>query len=67
MLKALSEAAALALSFAAVVETAEAGSALPFQCFPNCQEWLENQECQAWFGPAWYYCGWSNGWTYCCI
>jgi hypothetical protein len=66
MLKGFAEAAAFALSFVAVVETAEAAIPLPFECYPNCQEYLENQECQAWFGPDWYYCGWSNGWTYCC-
>lgn len=66
MLKALSEAAAFALSFVAVIGTTEAGIPLPMQCWPECQWWLENQECQAWFGSDWYYCGWAYGWTYCC-
>lgn len=66
MLKRLSEAAAIALSLVAVIGPAESAVPLPEQCYPNCQEWLENQECQAWFGSSWYYCGWSNGWTYCC-
>jgi hypothetical protein len=66
MLKRLSEAAAIALSLVAVVGPAQADLPLPEQCFPDCQWWLENQECQAWFGSSWYYCGWANGWTYCC-
>ncbi len=66
MLRRLSEAAAVALSFIAVVDSAYAVVVYPDQCWPNCQEWLENQQCQAWFGPGWTYCGWSNGYTWCC-
>jgi hypothetical protein len=66
MLKGLSEAAAAALSFIAVIGTAEAGIPYPDACFPDCQAWYETQQCQAWFGPGWTYCGWSNGYTWCC-
>jgi hypothetical protein len=66
MLKSLSEAAAVALSFVAVVGTAHAEIQVPDQCWPYCSEWLENLQCQAWFGPSYTYCGWVNGYTYCC-
>ena len=67
MFKRLSEAAAIALTLVAVLGPMEAGIAFPDQCWPNCNEWLENQECQGWYGPLWYYCGWANGYTYCCF
>lgn len=38
----------------------------PDQCWPYCDIWRFNIECQGWFGPGWYYCGYSNGWVYCC-
>jgi hypothetical protein len=66
MLRALSEAAAIALSLVALVGPSEAGVDFPDQCWPNCVQWYETQQCQAWFGPTWYYCGWSNGYTWCC-
>jgi hypothetical protein len=66
MLKGLSEAAAIALSLVAVVGPANADIAFPDQCWPNCEAWAENAECQGWFGFMWTYCGWSNGYTYCC-
>jgi hypothetical protein len=66
MLRGLSEAAGVALSFIAAVGEAEANIGYPDQCFPDCQAVYENQQCQAWFGPAWSYCGWSNGYTWCC-
>lgn len=67
MFKSLSEAAGIALSFVALAGTADAGVPLPYSCWPNCNDYLENQQCMAWYGPAWYYCGWSNGITYCCM
>jgi hypothetical protein len=66
MLRGLSEAAAIALSFVALVAPAEAMIEMPDQCWPNCQAWYETLQCQAWYGPAWSYCGWSNGYTWCC-
>jgi hypothetical protein len=66
MLKGLAEAAGIALSLVTVVETAQADIEFPDQCFPDCNSYYENLECQAWLGPNWYYCGWANGWTYCC-
>lgn len=66
MLKRLGEAAAFGLSMVAVVDTVDAMAPFPMQCWPDCNSILENGECQAWFGFYWYYCGWNNGWTYCC-
>ena len=66
MLKGVSGAIAIALSFLALPGTADAMIGFPNQCWPDCQSWLENQQCQAWYGPLWYYCGWANGITYCC-
>jgi hypothetical protein len=66
MIKGLSEAAAVALSLVAVLDTAQAAVDLPDQCWPDCQAWAETQQCVNWFGPTWYYCGWNAGWTYCC-
>jgi hypothetical protein len=65
MIKGLSEAAAIALSLVAVVGPAEA-IGFPDQCWPNCYEWQQNLQCEQWFGFWYYYCGWNNGWTYCC-
>ncbi len=67
MLKRLSEAAAIALTLVAVVGPMEASVDFPDQCWPNCNSWLEDQECKQWFGPLWYYCGWGHGYTYCCM
>lgn len=67
MLKGLAEAAGIALALVAVIEPVNAEIGFPDQCWPDCFEYYENLECQTWFGSAWYYCGWSNGWTYCCF
>lgn len=68
MLKALSRAGGLVLSLAVVVEHAHADLPFPDQCWPYCQQWWQqlNQECQAWFGSSYTYCGYNNGWVYCC-
>jgi hypothetical protein len=66
MLKGLSEAAAIALSLVAAVGTAESSIEFPDQCWPNCQAWAENIECNNWFGFMYQYCYWNNGYTYCC-
>lgn len=66
MLKGLAEAAGVALSLVTLIGTAQADVDFPDQCAPDCNAWAENLECQAWFGPNWFYCGWANGWTYCC-
>ena len=66
MLRGLAEAAGLALTLLAVVEPMEAAMEVPDQCWPSCVVYNENLQCQAWFGPNWYYCGWANGYTYCC-
>lgn len=66
MLRTLSRAAGMALSLVTVLGTADADIPYWDQCWPNCQQWLEDQQCKAWFGQMYYYCGWSEGWTYCC-
>lgn len=66
MLRSLSEAAGIALSLVAVLSPVDAAVDFPDQCWPNCDEYYENLQCQAWFGSGWWYCGWNNGWTYCC-
>jgi hypothetical protein len=67
MFKTLSQGVGLALSVVTMLGTAYAQDVeLPEQCWPDCSVYLENQQCQAWFGYNWYYCGWANGWTYCC-
>jgi len=67
MLKTLSKTAGMALSFMTILGTADAGLPLPMQCWPDCQQWEENAQCVIWFGQGWYYCGWNDGWTYCCL
>ena len=68
MLKTLSEAAGFALSLVATLSLPlHADIPIPDQCWPYCDSvpaW--NAECQNWFGSAWYYCGYSAGWVYCC-
>lgn len=66
MLRSLTRAAGFALSVAIVLPEVHAAIEAPDQCWPDCNEYLENQQCIAWFGSAWYYCGWSNGYTWCC-
>lgn len=68
MLRALAQGAGIALTLLAVIDPlpSEAMIDLPDQCWPNCDAYYENQQCQAWFGPGWAYCGWNNGYTYCC-
>lgn len=68
MFKTLSQAMGFALSMVTVIGTAHAEIELPDQCWPNCQDQqaLFNQECQNAFGSLWYYCGYSDGWVYCC-
>ena len=64
MLKALWRFAGLALSCAVVIDHANADIGFPDQCFPYCQQL--DAECKGWFGSQWYYCGYNNGWVYCC-
>jgi hypothetical protein len=66
MLKRFAEAAGIALTLMAVMEPIEAEIQVPDQCWPDCNSYYENLQCQAWFGTQWYYCGWNNGYTYCC-
>jgi len=66
MFKTLFQGVGVALSLVTVVGTIHAEVELPDQCWPDCDAYYENQECIAWFGPEWVYCGWANGWTYCC-
>lgn len=68
MLKALAQGAGVALTLMAVIDPmpSDAMIAFPDQCWPDCMAYYENQQCQAWFGSSWYYCGWNNGYTYCC-
>jgi hypothetical protein len=66
MFKTLSQGVGFALSVVTMLGTAQAELQLPEQCWPDCEIAMENAQCQAWFGPEWYYCGWNNGWTYCC-
>ena len=68
MFKTLSQAIGFALSLVTLLGPVYSQDVpLPAQCWPDCASWLENQQCQAWFGTDWYYCGWNNGWTYCCL
>lgn len=66
MLKRLSEMVGVALSMIVVLGPAEASIQAPVQCWPDCAAYLEDLQCQNWFGASYYYCGWNNGWTYCC-
>jgi|HubBroStandDraft_4_1064222.scaffolds.fasta_scaffold533914_2 hypothetical protein len=66
MFKTLSQGVGFALSLVTLLGSVHGEIPFPEQCWPDCNAYLENQECQAWFGPSWYYCGWANGWTYCC-
>jgi hypothetical protein len=66
MFRTLSRAAGFALSLVTTVSFVHGEIPLPDQCAPYCQEWAEDAECKAWFGSNWYYCGWADGWTYCC-
>jgi len=67
MFRTLSQAVGFALSILTLMETtANADIMAPAQCWPDCSSTAENQQCQAWFGSTWYYCGWNAGWTYCC-
>lgn len=67
MFKTLSQGIGFALSLVTLLEPAVyADVAYPDQCWPDCDAYYENLQCQSWFGPSWYYCGWNNGWTYCC-
>jgi len=66
MFKTLSQGVGFALSLVALVGPVQADVGFPDQCWPDCEAYYENLQCQQWFGSAWYYCGWNNGWTYCC-
>jgi hypothetical protein len=67
MFKTLSQGVGFALSLVTLLGPVHAQEIeLPDQCWPDCEAQLENQQCVNWFGPSWYYCGWSMGWTYCC-
>lgn len=67
MFRNLAQAIGFALSVVTVIGTAHADSPLPAQCWPDCQAWLYQQECQNAFGSNWYYCGYNDGWVYCCL
>ncbi len=66
MFKTLSEGVGFALSLVTLLGTLHADSPAPEQCYPDCSQYLMNQECQNWFGTDWYYCGYNAGWVYCC-
>jgi hypothetical protein len=67
MFKTLAQGIGFTLSLVTLLETVQAQDpAFPDQCWPDCNAYYENQQCQNWFGPNWYYCGWNAGWTYCC-
>jgi hypothetical protein len=66
MFRTLSQGVGFALSLVTLLGTVHGEIPLPEMCWPDCNAYLENQQCQAWFGSEWYYCGWANGWTYCC-
>ncbi len=66
MLKMLSQAAGFGLSMMVLVDTAHSVPMYPDQCYPNCDQYYEDLQCVGWFGSGWWYCGWNNGWTYCC-
>ena len=66
MFKTLSEGVGFALSLVTLLGTAHADTMPPEQCWPDCYQWMFNQECQAWFGADWTYCGYNQGWVYCC-
>ncbi len=64
MFKTFSEAVGLALSLVAVFDTpVNADIQVPAQCWPYCAYELE---CENWFGSDWFYCGYNDGWVYCC-
>ena len=66
MFKGVSRAAGFALSLLATAAVSQAGIPMPDQCTSDCSVWAMNQECQNWFGAGWFYCGYSDGWVYCC-
>jgi hypothetical protein len=65
MFKTLSQGIGFALSLVTLLGPVHADVELPAQCWPNCYDF--QQECTAWFGPGWYYCGYNAGWVYCCF
>jgi hypothetical protein len=66
MFRTLSQGVGFALSLLTLASTAVADGPFPAQCWPNCYPYLLDLECQNWFGPTWYYCGYNLGWVYCC-
>jgi hypothetical protein len=66
MFRTLSQAVGFALSLVTTVSTAHADIEFPAQCWPDCSAYIFNEECQNAFGPEWTYCGYNNGWVYCC-
>jgi hypothetical protein len=66
MFKTLSQGVGFALSLVTLLGPVHADIGFVDPCWPDCEAYYENLQCQNWFGSSWYYCGWNNGYTYCC-